>query len=175
MRAALAILTLSASPALAFDDVPRGLASAVAARQAPALPATGSIVPPYPPGLTSMGGACVGPPGSASECAVSVATLHPAGSGPPVALYAGRRAGEDAEGRPLWTVTDAIALPNIAPGNYLDYATCRTDRAGLHPLAVMRDGEIRPEGTAWTAALDLDSGRLVGITPAAVTCETLLP
>lgn len=177
MRAALAVMTLSASPALALDDMPRGLASVVAARQTPALPALGTIVPPYPDGLTSLGGACVGPPGSAEECAVGVGTLDPEGGGAPVALYAGRRGGEDAEGRPLWTVTDVIALPVIPDDHFLNYATCRTERAGLHPVAVMRSGsgEITPERDAWSAALDRDSGHFVDIPSPEVTCENLLP
>lgn len=177
MRAALAVMTLSASPALAIDDVPRGLASVVAARQAPALPAIGTVVPPYPDGLTSLGGACVGPPGSTAECAVGVGMLDPEGGGPPVALYAGLRVGEDAEGQPLWTVTDIIALPTIPNDHFVNYSTCRTDLAGLHPVAVMRSGsgQITPETSSWTAALDLGSGRFVAIAPAAVTCESLLP
>lgn len=177
MRAALAVMTLSASPVLALDDVPRGLASVVAARQTPALPALGTIVPPYPDGLTSLGGACAGPPGSAEECAVGIGMLDPEGGGAPVALYAGRRAGEDAEGWPLWAVTDIIALPTIPNDHFVNYSTCRTDLAGLHPVTVMRSGsgEITPESGAWTAALHRDSGRFVEIAPAAVTCENLLP
>lgn len=177
MRAALAVMTLSASPVLALDDVPRGLASVVAARQTPALPEIGAIVPPYPDGLTSLGGACAGPPGSAEECALVVGTLDPEGGGAPVALYAGRRAGEDAEGLPLWTVTDIIALPDIPDDRFVNYSTCRMGLAGLHPVAVMRSGsgQITPESGAWTAALELDSGRFVEIAPAAATCENLLP
>lgn len=177
MRAALAAVTLWASPALALDDVPRGLASVVAARQAPALPAIGSIVPPYPDGLTSLGGACVGPPGSATECAVGIGTLGLEGGGAPVAIYAGRQAGDDAESRPLWTVTDVIRVPTIPDDRFLNYSTCRTERAGLHPVAVMRSGsgEITPESGAWTAALDRDSGRFVEIARAAVICADLLP
>lgn len=178
MRAgALALLTLPASPVLAFDDMPRGLASVVVARQAPALPATGTIIPPYPDGLTSLGGACVGPTGSTKECAVIVATLDPEGGGAPVAIYSGRQAGGDAEGRPLWTVTDVIKLPTIFEDHFLNYSTCRTDLAGLHPVAVMRGGsaEVTPESTTWTAALELDSGRFVEIAAGAMTCERLLP
>jgi len=177
MRAALAAVILTASPALALDDVPRGLASVVAARQAPALLAIGSIVPPYPDGLTSLGGACVGPAGSVTECAVGIGTLEPAAGGAPVGIYAGRQASDDETGRPLWIVTDVIAVPTIPDDRFLNYSTCRTERAGLHPIAVMRSGsgEITPESGAWTAALDRDSGRFVEIAPAAVTCENFLP
>lgn len=178
MRAGvLVVLTLSASPVLAFDDMPRGLASAVAAGQAPALPATGTIIPPYPDGLTSLGGACVGPPGSTRECVVSIGTLDPEGGGAPIALYSGRQAGQDGEGRLFWTVTDIIGLPTIPDGHFLNYSMCRTDLAGLHPVAVMRGGsaEVTPESTTWTAALELDSGRFVEIAAAAMTCENLLP
>ena len=176
MRAALAAVTLTASPALALDDVPRGLASVVAMRQAPVLPVIGTIVPPYPDGLTSLGGACAGPPGSAAECAVGIGTLDPEG--------AARRSPSTRDGRPATTQrvgpsgrTNVIPVPTIPDDRFLNYSTCRTKRAGLHPVAVMRSGsgEITPESGAWTAALDRDSGRFVEIAPAAVTCENFLP
>lgn len=178
MRAkALAFLTLSVSPAVALDDLPRGLASVVAARQAHALPTTGTIVPPYPDGLTSLGGACAGPPASAEECALVVGTLDPEGGGAPVAIYSGRPAGEDEKGRPLWTVIDVIAIPVTSDDRFVNYSTCRTDLSGLHPVAVMRSGsgQMTTESTPWITALHRNSGRFVEIVHTAVTCENLLP
>lgn len=158
-------------------------AAPVAAAPAPAPAAVsgasaliGLIVPPYPDGLTEIGGGCVpGGEGYEHVCDFGIAMLGSgAGDGrSAMARYAiASRKAEPAGKDPRWEVLDAVDAPALQPGYDLQMGGCKLDgkdTAGL--FAAVRYGEGE-QGTdiRWVRHFDTAAGKLVDVEIARVTC-----
>ncbi|MFC3814892.1 hypothetical protein [Lysobacter sp. GCM10012299] len=149
-------------------------ASASASAAEPGL--IGMIVPPYPDGLKSNTGSCVG---SGSEpgqvCARSIATLDDA-EDRTLKLLAAEfvdRLGDE----PRWRITDAVPYPLLRRDELVVIATCQRDGiddAGL--IAIIDTGtahaaelEMLP-ATRWAMRLDRASGKFIRVAPGHVRC-----
>lgn len=144
---------------------------------APALPGIGDVVPPFPPGIENYGGACAYHPESTDICAMSVGDLS-LESGEPIAVFAGKRSGYDAEGRPFWEITDIVELPPVEEGYFFDHSLCVSESSDRHhAVAIVRSDEDAAYLTdiAWAMALDLETGLFVAIEPDRLACENPLP
>lgn len=147
-------LILAAGPALADDLV-------------------GRTVPPYPNGLESLIGSCVGDTEAGEDiCAWSIATINRE-SGEAVGLYAARTAGNQADGAPLWQVTSELPIPAIGSGYDVVIGECRNAEVPDQTIAAIArpnpDGEYSDE-VAWAAQLDRGTGALTAIDAATVDC-----
>lgn len=143
-----------------------GLPSARAQEQA----WIGLEVPPYPAGMESPIGACVGS-GTAPEevCAYSIGTLTDA-KGEPKYIVAGRAAGHVGN-EAHWIVTDVIAHPRLEEREYLSLASC--ERNGVPDAAVVavvdtRGAEEMYESVRW--ARRVEQGRFVEIPATGIRC-----
>ncbi|NUO77994.1 MAG: hypothetical protein HOQ32_18525 [Lysobacter sp.] len=151
---------------------------AAAATPAPA-PATvwiGRVVPPYPDGLKSNTGSCVGS-GSAPEqiCARSIGTLDDA-QDRSLKFYAGEFAGREGN-EPRWKITDVIPYPKLKRGEYVSVATCQRDGVDDPGLIAIVDTAVENaaeqetfEARRWAMRLDRDTGKFVEVPPASVRC-----
>lgn len=131
----------------------------------------GRIVPPYPDGLASSIGACVGEGPSPDDlCATSIATLEDA-DGRQLFLIGTRAAGH-VDGKPLWMITDVIAAPRLAAGESLAIAAC--ERGGEPDAAVV--AVVDTQGAAemyetvrW--AVRLEQGRFTTLPTSGLRCH----
>lgn len=136
----------------------------------------GKVVPPYPEGLKSNTGSCVG---SGSEpgqvCARSIATLDDS-EDRTLQLLAAEfvdRVGDE----PRWRITDAVPYPVLHRDELVVIATCQrdgVDDAGL--IAIIDTGtahaaelEMLP-ATRWALRLDRATGKFVRVPPSRVRC-----
>ncbi|RNF85973.1 hypothetical protein EER27_00610 [Lysobacter psychrotolerans] len=133
---------------------------------------SGRTVPPYPAGLRSNTGSCIG---STDEeggvCARSIATLDD-DLGVSRYLYAGA-ALEPVDDMPQWRVTDVIAVPSMRPHEALQIGTCEADRKPDAALAALVDARGAGEMVTrvrWAVRLQRDSGRFVTVSAATVAC-----
>lgn len=150
---------------------------AIAASVAAAEPGlVGMIVPPWPDGLKSNTGSCVG---SGSEpgqvCARSIATLDDA-EDRTLKLLASEfvdRLGDE----PRWRITDAVPYPVLRRDELVVIATCQRDGiddAGL--IAIIDTGAVHAAelemlpATRWAVRLDRATGKFVRVAPSRVRC-----
>ncbi|QSX74953.1 hypothetical protein HIV01_017745 [Lysobacter arenosi] len=136
----------------------------------------GMIVPPWPEGLKSNTGSCVG---SGSEpgqvCARSIATLDDA-EDRTLKLLASEfvdRLGDE----PRWRITDAVPYPILRRDELVVIATCQRDGiddAGL--IAIIDTGAVHAAelemlpATRWAMRLDRATGKFVRVAPSRVRC-----
>lgn len=133
----------------------------------------GHTVPPYPAGLSSLIGGCVGDTGAGEDiCAWSIATLNRE-SGQAIGVYAARSGGHDADGMPRWIVTSELALPSTEGGYDVVVGECRrNENPDATIVAVARhdpDEEISRD-VAWAAQLDRGTGKLSPIDTVSIDC-----
>lgn len=162
-----------ACPAWAGPPLP---APAAAPAAAPAPGWIGRVVPPYPDGLKSNTGSCVGS-GSAPEqiCARSIGTLDDA-EDRSLKFYAGEFAGREGN-EARWKITDVVPYPKLKRGEYVSVATCQRDGVDDPGLIAIVDTAV-PDAAAqemlearrWAIRLDRDTGRFVEVPPASVRC-----
>ncbi|HEY5803258.1 MAG TPA: hypothetical protein VIT90_06180 [Lysobacter sp.] len=152
-------------------------AAAIAASASAAGPGLiGSIVPPFPDGLKSNTGSCVG---SGSEpgqvCARSIATLDDADDRTLKLLAAEfvDRVGDE----PRWRITDAVPYPILRRDELVVIATCQrdgVDDAGL--VAIIDTGMVHAAelemlpATRWSMRLDRATGKFLRVNPGRVRC-----
>ncbi len=137
--------------------------------RAEALPTVaGSIVPPYPQGLSENFGGCVG---GSHACEYSVGTLSDA-SGKPLLLRAGRYQGLDESGRARWLITDVLTYPRTSERRVLIASTCIfKGEFDSSVLAVVEDpAEQAKAPSDWAYKVDLTTGKFVKLNPADVAC-----
>jgi hypothetical protein len=149
------------------------ISAAVLALPAQAVELIGTKVPPYPGNLGSLTGTCIGDIRQGEDvCAWSIGTLNDP-SGAAVGVYAGRSAGRDSDGAPLWLVTGHLALPALAEGYGVQIATCRLSGADdPYLVAVARfstDAEYSSD-VAWAARFEHEGGTLREIGTKGVDC-----
>jgi hypothetical protein len=136
----------------------------------------GTQVPPYPAGLTSLNGSCIGELAQGEEvCAWSVATLNDA-SGTPIGIYAGRLTGRRSDGTPRWLVTGQLPLPPIAEGYEIQMTTCRRDGIADALLVAVAQFTTDAEYSAdvlWAARLEPTDGILVEVGTKGIDCLLL--
>jgi hypothetical protein len=143
----------------------------------------GKVVPPYPEGLRDAGGACISESDDhARVCDYSIGVLATAdgedsGTDPaaePALRYvvAAKMAGRDGQSA-LWKITDAQPYPTAAEGYQLQFGSCRIHGKNDERLAAVVRQSMDKEylrDVIWARRLDLQSGRLVEVDPAAVDC-----
>lgn len=151
-----------------------GMVASVAWAAPPAL--VGKVVPPYPDGLKSNTGSCVGSDTDPKDvCARSIATLDDARDRTLQLLAAEfvDRVGDE----PRWRITDAIAYPVLRADELVAIATCQ--RAGVDDVSVVAIIDVGGEGTAgldmlpavrWAVRLDRATGKFLRVSPAQVRC-----
>ena len=127
-------------------------------------------VPPYPDGLVSNIGACVGSGTKPDEiCAYSIGTLDDA-KGRTLHLFAGRAAGHIGQ-QARWTITDVIAWPVLRRNEYVSIATCERDGvpdAGVVAVVDTLGAAEMYEAVRW--AMRLDRGKFVEIPTTGIRC-----
>ena len=177
------------APAETAGPVVAQPAAPVPAAPVPALPATapsvsaastaaaliGTIVPPYPEGLSEIGGSCVpGGEGLARACEFSLAMVGtPAsGSAAMVRYVIASRNTDTARDKPTWQVLDAIDAPALQIGYDLQLGACSLDgqdSPGL--IAAVRHGQDeRSSDIRWVRRFDTATGKLTDVETARVTC-----
>ncbi|WP_147300647.1 hypothetical protein [Lysobacter silvisoli] len=176
MRVCLLLLLATGGTALPAAATPPVAAPAAAPMPAPASVWIGRVVPPYPDGLKSNTGSCVGS-GSAPEqiCARSIGTLDDA-QDRSIKLYAGEFAGREGNS-PRWKITDVVPYPKLKRGEYLSVATCQRDGVEDAGLIAIVDTAVADaaaqetfQASRWAVRLDRDSGKFVEVPPASVRC-----
>jgi hypothetical protein len=136
----------------------------------------GTQVPPYPAGLNSLGGSCIGDPLQGEDvCAWSIGALGNA-PGAAIAVYAARLTGRDSDGTPRWLVTGHLSLPTLAEGYDVQIATCRLDGvADSQIVAVARfptEAEYSSD-VSWAAIFERKGGTLREIGTKGIDCLLL--
>lgn len=147
---------------------------AVASAGGPVL--IGKVVPPYPDGMKSNTGSCVGSGMEPEElCARSIITLDD-GEDRTVQLLAAKfvdRLGDE----PRWRITDAVPYPALRRDELVAIATCQRD--GVDDAGVLAIIDTGLEGASgldmlpavrWALRLDRKTGRFMRISPARVRC-----
>lgn len=157
---------------------PALLLSLALPQAAGAVELVGKTMPPYPEGLSEVGGVCLSDStGTGHVCDYSISLLADASPDPdagPLMRYvtAGRLAGRDGS-LALWTITDAQAYPKVTKGFFWQAGTCRVDKVDdPKVIAVVRQG-LEQEylaDVAWARRLDLKSGKFTALDPARVDC-----
>jgi len=130
----------------------------------------GRRVPPYPDGLVSNLGACVGSGSAPDEvCAYSIGTLDDA-TGRTRHLFAGRAAGHVGQ-QARWTITDVIAYPVLRRDEIVSIATCERDGEPDAAVVAVVDtvgAEEMYDAVRW--AVRLDRGKFVEVPTAGIRC-----
>lgn len=139
----------------------------------------GRVVPPYPDGLKSNTGTCVGPMGAASTpetvCARNIGTIDSADDRT-LKFYAGEFAGRSGN-EARWRITDVVSYPKLRRGEYMSVATCQRDGvqdAGLIAIvdtAVDNASEQETfQAVRWAMRLDRHTGKFVTVPATSVRC-----
>lgn len=136
----------------------------------------GKVVPPYPEGLKSNTGSCVGS-GSSPDlvCARSIVTLDD-GDDRTLQLLAAQfvdRVGDE----PRWRITDAVTYPALRRDELVVIATCQrdgVDDAGLVAIidtATEHAAELDMlPAVRWAMRLDRKTGKFLRVAPSRVRC-----
>ncbi|WP_404403567.1 hypothetical protein [Pelagibacterium halotolerans] len=135
----------------------------------------GTIMPPYPEGLTSGMGACVPDLAGTDVCAFSISTLNDS-EGDVVAVVASRLSHRDPDGAPFWETIDVQKPPLLEDGQTWAMEFCYFDGApdsGTIGVVTYRDagGWIETGQTVWAIRLDVQANSLVTVSPERVACE----
>lgn len=134
----------------------------------------GHEVPPYPAGLDNLIGSCLGDTEKGEDiCAWSVGTLNHKSSGAPIAVYAGRSAGNAPDGTARWLVTGYLALPPAKEGYDVQIGSCR--RSGVDDQTIIAIARLDPDaeysdGVTWAAQFDRLSGALTEVATTGIDC-----
>jgi hypothetical protein len=133
----------------------------------------GKTVPPYPAGLQSLSGSCLGDPAQGEDvCALTIATLNDA-SGAVVGIFAGAAAGHDADGGAFWKVLAELPVPGVASGYEVQIGTCRRDGADDPLVVAVARLDPNSEYSAdisWAARFDRERATFAEIKTAGVDC-----
>jgi hypothetical protein len=133
----------------------------------------GTQVPPYPAGLDSLTGSCIGDTGKGEDiCAYSIGTLNGA-SAVALAIFAGRSAGHATDGTPRWLVTGYLALPPLKEGYDVQIGTCRSggvDDGSIIALARLDPDEEYSSDISWAARFERHDGALSQIATTGIDC-----
>lgn len=147
------------------------LAALLMAAASAAVP--GQTFPPYPDGVTDLGGACVGEvdgPGN-GLCEWLIASWTDT-EPTPRWLVAGRFI-EHVDRKARWSLTDRVELPALGPGDYLSVGLCELEgRSDARVVAIVdarRDVEWYTT-VRWARRLDMDTERFVPIDATKVRC-----
>lgn len=133
----------------------------------------GTEVPPYPPGMESLIGSCLGDAAKGEDvCAWSVGTLNDS-TGAAIGVFAGRSAGNAEDGTPRWLVTGYLALPPGMDGYEVQIGTCR--RSGVEDQTIVALARLDPnaeysDDVAWAAQFDRASGAIAPIEATGIDC-----
>jgi hypothetical protein len=130
----------------------------------------GSIVPPYPAGLSEQEGSCIGDKPD-QPCEWGIGVLANA-AGKKVQIVASSDAKRPEEKNARWRVTDAIPYPPVGKGLELAVATCRSSGAeDSSILAVVRSSKKEwLQAAGWAYRLDRASGKFVKLSPQGIDC-----
>lgn len=136
----------------------------------------GKVVPPYPDGLRSNTGSCVGSGMEPEElCARSIVTLDD-GEDRTLQLLAAQfvdRVGDE----PRWRITDAVPYPVLRRDELVAISTCQRD--GIDDAGVLAIIDTGAEGATgldmlpavrWAMRLDRKTGKFTRIAPSRVRC-----
>lgn len=132
----------------------------------------GAIVPPYPDGMASFGGSCIGAAAAGIErlCDHSIGIIGDA-DGEPGILYGARNAGYEGN-NPTWQVTDAMAYPELEDGQMLVIGVCSVH--GEEDASVFAVVRITPtelfDDVLWARRYDFDSGKFIAQDADGVLC-----
>jgi hypothetical protein len=150
------------------------MVAAVSAGEPPNL--VGRIVPPYPDGLKSNTGSCVGSGMEPEElCARSIITLDD-GEDRTLQFLAAKfvdRVGDE----PRWRITDAVPHPALRRDELIAISTCQRD--GVDDAGVLAIIDTGAEGASeldmlpavrWALRLDRKTGTFLRIAPSRVRC-----
>ncbi|HEY0504925.1 MAG TPA: hypothetical protein VGD42_15695 [Lysobacter sp.] len=148
----------------------------VAAASAGGPDLVGKVVPPYPDGLRSNTGSCVGSGMEPEEvCARSIVTLDD-GEDRTLQLLAAKfvdRIGDE----PRWRITDSVPYPALRRDELVAIATCQRD--GVDDTGVVAIIDTGAEGASeldmlpaarWALRLDRKTGKFARIAPSRVRC-----
>jgi hypothetical protein len=136
----------------------------------------GTQVPPYPPGMESLIGSCLGDTEKGEDiCAWSVATLNDI-SGAAIGVFSGRSAGNAEDGTARWVVTGYLALPTGKEGYEVQIGTCR--RSGIDDQTIVALARLDPDqeysvDVAWAAQFDRTSGALAPMPTTGIDCANI--
>ena len=130
----------------------------------------GSIVPPYPAGLSEQEGSCIGDKPD-QPCEWGIGVLANA-AGKKVQIYAASDAKPPEERNARWRVTDVLPYPTLGKGLDLAVAVCRSGGAEDSAiLAVVRNAKREfLQATGWVYRLDRTSGKFVKLSPNGIDC-----
>jgi hypothetical protein len=149
------------------------LLAALLSPTADAADLVGTTIPPTPAGLVHKQGACIA--GSALGmdriCAYSIGILEEP-DGTPKILHGAREAGHSVDGKPLWTITDAMPYPSLPAGYALRISTCERDGKAdetVFAAARITDDEWY-EDVLWARRYDIAAEKFVEVPSAGVRC-----
>jgi len=127
----------------------------------------GSVGPPWPGGLHSRQGDCLGSP----TCAFSVGELIDERDYPRY-IYGGSRHEGGSPGTARFAITDVIRYPSLLGGQYWERAACRRSTIDDPTLmaVVERSGEVWLRAQNWAYRFDVHSGKFVKVDPVEVDC-----
>ncbi|MFZ5638454.1 MAG: hypothetical protein ACOY82_17895 [Pseudomonadota bacterium] len=163
------------APAAPAPAAPAASPSASGASGAAAL--IGTRVPPYPDGLSEIGGSCVpGGEGIARVCEFGLAMVgtgtSASGGAAMVRYVIASKNTDPAADKPTWQVLDAIDAPALQIGYDLQLGACSIDgqdNPGL--IAAVRHGQDeRSADITWARRFDTATGKLADVETARVSC-----
>lgn len=138
----------------------------------------GTQVPPYPAGTSNLIGSCLGDTEKGEDiCAWSVGTLNDS-SDVAIGVFAGKSAGNEADGTARWLVTGYLALPSAKEGYEVQIGSCRrsgVDDQTIVALARLNPNEEYSNDVAWAAQLDRTNGALAPLATAGIDCANIGP
>lgn len=131
----------------------------------------GRVVPPYPDGLASIEGSCIGPLDPETGCGWSLGVLSDAAGTP--RFVVAERSLRRVDGMPEWYVLDAIAHPILGDSQRLVHGLCESAGDADPGIVAVVDAASDVEWyedvqAAW--GFDRDAGAFVPLDPADVRC-----
>ena len=147
------------------------LALASCAHIEPSPDLVGSIVPPYPAGLSEREGACIGKGDALHVCEYSIGVLSDA-SGKPQWILAKHFERYDERGVAYAGVTDVLAYPRTSKNRQLLLWTCLfKNEVDASVLAVVTKPAAQAKSASgWAYRVDFATGKFVKLNPSDVAC-----
>ncbi|NTV94482.1 MAG: hypothetical protein HGA75_03595 [Thiobacillus sp.] len=107
----------------------------------------GTVVPPYPHGVESKGGACISDPAAPERsCAFGIELMRENGS---LYLYLQKTAPQVEPNKPRWLILDRMPYPRTKPGEDVIFAMCELDGKPDQSLIAV----VRRDDTEWHTAI----------------------
>jgi hypothetical protein len=133
----------------------------------------GSIIPPYPEGLTHKQGACIASPahGFNNICDYSIGILEDH-EGKLKTIFGARMTGRDASKKAFWNITDTLPYPTLQAGYFLAIANCQDDgKDDQTIIAAVRATDTEwLKDILWAKRYDLKTGKFVDHASTRVQC-----